>query len=57
MRDKYFTGECGKVGNLTVSYNPDDKLWYVSLEPNGTDVIGRFAERRNAIQFARRKMG
>ena len=34
-----------------ISWNPDDGRWYVH-RPDG-DVVATFAERRNAVQYAR----
>lgn len=41
----------GTVGKFTLSYNPDDKRFYVHNKKD--DVVATFAERRNAVYYAR----
>lgn len=42
----------GKVAGNQISWNPDDGLFYVG--PGDLEVKGRFADWRNAVQFAKR---
>jgi hypothetical protein len=41
----------GVVGKFTLSYNPDDKRFYVHNKDD--EVVATFAERRNAVYYAR----
>lgn len=35
-----------------ISYNPDDSRWYV-YHPTDDGIVKNYADRRNALQFAR----
>jgi hypothetical protein len=41
------------VNGWHITWNPDDGRWYVSARPDG--VGPSFKERRNAIQYAKRR--
>lgn len=45
------------VNGYDISYNPDDGRWYVAktVHDGELEFIANFAERRNAIQYARRR--
>lgn len=47
------------VNGWDISYNPDDRRWYVARPrqgfPGELEFISDFAERRNAVAFAKKK--
>lgn len=43
----------GYVGDLHLTWNPDDERFYVS--DSSGETLGTFARRDNAVTFARRK--
>lgn len=47
----------GLIHDYPITFNPDDELFYVHAPDttDGTNVLGRFKDWRNAVQFARRK--
>lgn len=45
----------GLVYGNSVTWNPDDGLFYVHSGRDELKVLGRFADWRNAVQFAKKK--
>ena len=43
------------INGYDISYNPDDRRWYVAQIVRGDELefIANFADRRNAIQYAK----
>ena len=43
------------VNGWDISYNPDDGRWYVARRVRGDELefVANFAERRNALQYAK----
>lgn len=52
-----FAVDQGVVHHHPVTFNPDDDRFYVHTPgtTDGTNVLGRFKDFRNAVQYARRR--